>query len=61
MNLKNCIVSIEPRHDGYAPAIFIKDNNNVYMVTITPDHNFDITDETNCWDIVNGKGKYIKK
>ena len=38
--------------------ILIKDNNRkVTMVTITPDHKFKCTNETDNWDIVNGAKK----
>ena len=59
--INNCSVVIETRgKEKIQPAILIKDNNGkVTMITITPDHNFECTDETGNWDIVDGATKYI--
>lgn len=45
MVFENAKVIIQKRECGLQPAIFIIDKDNVKMVTITPDHNFEITDE----------------
>ena len=45
MEFNNAKVIIEKRQNGLQPAIFIIENGIVHMVTITPDHNFDITNE----------------
>ena len=44
-DFKNAKVSIEKRHHSKQPAIFIVENDRVYMVTTTPDGDFNITDE----------------
>lgn len=41
----NANVVIENRKGGVQPATFIFENGRVYMVTITPDHQFTVTDE----------------
>lgn len=44
-DFKDAKVSIEKRHHGKQPAIFIVENDRVYMITTTPDGDFNITDE----------------
>lgn len=45
MEFNNAKVIIQKRKNGLEPAIFIVENDNVNMITITPDHNFIITNE----------------
>lgn len=45
MVFENAKVIVQKRKCGLQPAIFIIDKDNVKMVTITPDHNFEVTDE----------------
>ena len=45
MEFNNAKVIIEKRRNGLQPAIFIIENDTIHMVTITPDCNFDITNE----------------
>lgn len=41
----NARVIVEKRINGIEPAIFIIEKDKIYMVAITPDGNFSITDE----------------
>ena len=45
LDFENAKVIIQPRKNGVQPAIFIIENCKVHLVAITPDRNFDITDE----------------
>lgn len=46
LSFTNCDIIIEKRHNGKQPAIFIKDSKNkIHMVCITPEYDFDMTDE----------------
>lgn len=59
VKFENATVIVEKRTGGVQPAIFIVENGDVKLITITPDHNFDITDEGKLgdrWDI-SGDGK----
>ena len=38
-------IIIENRKNGVQPAMFIIEDERIYMVTITPDYQFSITDE----------------
>ena len=42
---ENAKMIIEKRKNGVQPAIFIIEKDNVYMLTITPNGDFDITNE----------------
>ncbi|MEE1505087.1 MAG: hypothetical protein UGF89_12695 [Acutalibacteraceae bacterium] len=42
---KNAKVTVEKRQHGKQPAIFIIENGKVYMITTTPDGDFNVTDE----------------
>lgn len=44
-DFNNAKVVIKKRKNGKQPAIFITEKDRVYIVGITPNHNFDITDE----------------
>ena len=44
-NFLKADVIIENRKHGVQPTMFIIENGRVYMVTITPDHQFYITEE----------------
>lgn len=57
----NCEVVVETRsREGLEPAVFIKEpNGKVIMVTVTPDHNLDVKDNTGYWDIKDGKGVWV--
>lgn len=44
MEFNNAKVIVQKRKNGVQPAIFIIENGYVFMITTTPDHNFDITD-----------------
>lgn len=58
-------IIIENRKNGIQPAIFIFENDRVYMATITPDHQFCLTDEgvigerydeNGAWCVKGGEG-----
>ena len=62
MYYDNCEVVVAPREQGIEPTICIKEpNGKVTMVTVTPNHNFVVTDETGRWDIVDSEIKYVGK
>ena len=42
---KNAKVIVNKRKNGVQPTIFIIENDSVYIVVNTPDHNFEITYE----------------
>lgn len=51
---ENTKVLIKQDKRGYQPVIFLFENNRVYIIGITPDLHFDITDEGEIgdkWDI----------
>ena len=62
-NFTNCDVCIETSKDnvGFEPTILIKEKDKTFMITITPDHEFSITDETGRWDIIDGRIKWINE
>lgn len=47
MVFENCTVIIEQRKNGIQPAIIIIENGKVHIICITPNYDFDITDEGN--------------
>lgn len=62
MVLENCKVIIEPRANGIEPAIIVIDGEDkVRMITITPDRNFDITDEGIVGERYDHDGKWCGK
>lgn len=44
-NYYNSNVHVQNGEHGIQPGIFIVENNRVYLVTITPNHRFEVTDE----------------
>lgn len=62
MILEKCKVIIEPRAKGVEPAIIAIDGDGrVRMITITPDRNFDITDEGAVGERYDHDGKWCGK
>ena len=62
MILEKCKVVIEPRAKGVEPAIIVIDTDGrVQMITITPDRNFDITDEVVVGERYDHDGKWCGK
>lgn len=54
-------VIIENRNNGVQPAMFIIEDGRVHMVTITPDHQFYITDEGPVGERYDEHGKWCGK
>lgn len=59
-NFIDATVLVQNRENGIQPAMFIFENGRVYMVTITPDHKFEITDEGLIGDRYNEKGEWCQ-
>ena len=51
-------VIVENRESGIQPAIFIIEDGRVYMITITPDHQFYMTDEGAVGENYDEDGKW---
>lgn len=51
-------IIVENRKNGIQPAIFVIENNRVYMITITPDHQFCMTDEGAIGENYDENGKW---
>lgn len=60
-NFCNASVVIENRKAGVQPALFITENGKVYMVTITPDQQFQVTDEGAVGERYDENGKWAEK
>ena len=61
MCFENAKVIVETRKNGVQPAIFIIEDGNVHMVTITPDGNFEITNEGAVGERYNENGNWCKQ
>lgn len=57
-NFSKANVIIENRKNGIQPAMFIIEDNRVHMVTITPDHQFSITDEGSVGERYDQQGRW---
>lgn len=57
-NFNNAKVVIEKRKNGKQPAIFITEKDKIYMVIVTPDGDFDITDEGAVGDRYDENGNW---
>ena len=60
-NFTEANVIIENRKGGIQPAMFIIENGKIYMVTITPDHQFSVTDEGMIGEKYNELGQWCGK
>lgn len=58
MNFTKADIRIENRKNGVQPAMFIFEDGKVYMVTITPDHQFIVSDEGLIGEKYDETGKY---
>jgi len=60
MEFDNAKIIVQKRKNGLQPAIFIIDEENtVHMVTITPDRNFDITNEGHIGERYDENGNWV--
>lgn len=57
-NFSRANVIIENRKNGVQPAIFIIENNRVYLVTVTPSYTFWVTDEGAVGERYDENGKW---